>query len=113
MLFLGHKQHTELNQLISESYALLIDTKQDNNMVSIPESIVSGTAILTNTTPTNTQMIIDNKLGIVKDNWNENDILNIINNNIEYTTNCIKYRNKLSTTNSANLLIDCFFNNEK
>ena len=55
--FVGFKIHEKLNHLISESQAMLIDTKQDNNMVSIPESIVSGTPVITNNVPTNAFMI--------------------------------------------------------
>lgn len=43
-------------------------------MVSIPEAIVSGTPILTNTQPASVEYIRANGLGIVKDNWDEYDL---------------------------------------
>ena len=106
--FIGFVNHYELNNLLKKSLALLIDTLQDNNMVSIPESIVSGTPILTNNIPTNSPMILKNQLGIAKQNWDENDMLEIFNNNSFYVNNCIQYREKLTNQHSAQLLIEIF-----
>lgn len=77
-------------------------------MVSIPESIVSGTPILTNNQPASADYIAKNDLGIVKDNWNENDIVKIIDDNTYYTKNCIQYREKLTNQHSAQLFIEIF-----
>jgi len=105
---LGFKRHWELNKIVSESMALLIDTKQDNNMVSIPEAIVSGTPVLSNLIPTNSQMINENKIGIAKHNWTELDIKQIVDNNASYVEQCEKFRPELSTLYTAQKLIDCF-----
>ena len=107
--FVGFKMHEELNQLISESQALLINTKQDNNMVSIPESVVSGTPVITNSVPTNAYVIKGNKLGIVGD-WDETDLEEIVNNNNYYTNNCILFRDNFSILNTAKQLINAFEN---
>jgi 1,2-diacylglycerol 3-alpha-glucosyltransferase len=106
--FSGFKPHSELNLLIAESMAMLIDTKQDNNMVSIPESIVSGTPVVTNAVPTNAPLIHEYQLGIVEDGWDENTLMNVIQSNASYVNNCIHYRSQLSATYTAQKLIDGF-----
>ena len=111
--FVGFVNHAQLNNLLKRSMAMLIDTLQDNNMVSIPESIVSGTPVLTNNIPTNSSIISDHKLGIVKRCWNENDIMDIVNNNTFYVENCIHYREKLTNKYSAQLFVDIFNNYQK
>lgn len=76
--FLGFRTHEEMNQYLPCSQALLINTRQDNNMVSIPESVVCGTPVVTNSVPTNSGMITKNKLGIVKDDWNEDTLIELL-----------------------------------
>ena len=108
--FAGFKTHEELNHIISESQALLIDTRQDNNMVSIPESIVSGTPVVTNFVPTNAYTIEKHKLGIVA-NWTEKDLEEMVKNNSYFVDNCISFRENLSNVNTAKSLINDFKNN--
>lgn len=106
--FVGFLSQSELNEYIRNSYAFLVNTRKDLNMVSIPESIVSGTPILTNRQPASSCYIEKNNLGIVKDNWNENDIVNIIESNSYYVDKCLQYREKLTNEHSAQLFIDIF-----
>lgn len=108
IFLLGFKNHTELNLLLAESKGLLIDTFQDNNMVSIPESIVCGTPIITNLIPTNSYFIQDHKLGIVKE-WNENDLQEVATNNL-YVKNCINIRETLSNHYLCNKMINIWNN---
>jgi 1,2-diacylglycerol 3-alpha-glucosyltransferase len=103
--FIGFKPHSELNILVAESMAMLIDTKQDLNMVSVPESVVSGTPVLINLVPYTAVMIEKHQLGIAKTNWNENDLQDIVENNTVYVENCIAFREKLSTKSTAEELI--------
>lgn len=102
--FLGFKTHEEMNCYLPQSQALLIDTFRDNNMVSILEAIVSGTPILTNKVPTNSSLVAQNKLGIVKD-WNEDDLY-ILSSTSSYLKNCLHYRDMLSNSYQANALIE-------
>jgi 1,2-diacylglycerol 3-alpha-glucosyltransferase len=106
--FVGSKPHSELNRLIAKSMAMLVDTGQDNNMLSISESIVAGTPVITNLVPTNASIIREHKLGIVKNNWDEKTLTDIIENNALYVDNCIAYRELLSTKYSAQQFIDVF-----
>ena len=104
--FLGFKSHEEMNQYLPCSQALLINTRQDNNMVSIPESIVCGTPVVTNSVPTNSSMIAKNLLGIVKDGWNEDTLHELIQTTPPYWRNCIQYRERLSSKHQASLLVE-------
>jgi 1,2-diacylglycerol 3-alpha-glucosyltransferase len=75
-------------------------------MVSIPESIVSGTPVVTNLIPITTADINKEKLGIAKDKWDENDLVEIIDNNRLYVDNCINYREKLTNSYCAKKITD-------
>jgi 1,2-diacylglycerol 3-alpha-glucosyltransferase len=111
--FLGFLSHRELNDVIKKSYAFLINTRQDLNMVSIPEAIASGTPIITNLTPLSSGYIRKKKLGIAKDNWNETDLAEIIAGNCVYVDNCVDYREKLSNIHSAGRIVEIYLNYNK
>jgi 1,2-diacylglycerol 3-alpha-glucosyltransferase len=112
VIFVGYLDHKTLNQYIRESMAFLVNTRQDLNMVSIPESIVSGTPILTNLVPASAGYISKNNLGIVKDNWRESELKKIIDTYNEFSKNCRKYRNKLTNVYSAKSIIDIYEQNK-
>lgn len=107
IVFAGLLNHYDLNSIIKKSRGCLIATKQDNNMVSIPESIASGTPILTNTVPTNSYIVKDNNLGIVKDNWGADDLISL-RENTKYIDNCVTYRDKLSMEYASRMLVKIF-----
>ena len=108
--FLGFLPQTELNQYIKTSYCFLVNPRQDLNMVSIPEAVVSGTPILTNTQPASAEYIRANRLGIVKDHWNEYDLKKIIDENPVFVQNCIAYRDNLTNTHIARTFLEIYRN---
>ena len=110
VFFLGHCNHEQLSLLYCESMALLIYTKQDNNMVSIIESICSGTPVITTSVPYNSSYVEKYKLGIVNDNWGVPDLERIVNQNYEYKRNCFLFRENLSAKKSASKLIEIYKN---
>ncbi len=97
VVFTGKLNHGEMKKYLSKAKALLINTAQDNSMISIVEAIAVGTPILTTDVPLNSAYIIKEKLGIAKPVWDENDLAEISQNNNEYAKNCLSYREKLST----------------
>ena len=113
VVFPGFMAHAEMQKYVGRAKALLIDTKQDNNMVSIPETIACGTPVVTNTIPTNSYMINDNGLGIVKDGWDDNDLIELINHSEEYTQRCIDYHDKLGSEYAAARLVELFLKYKK
>ena len=106
--FKGFLNHIELSVYISESYALLVYTLQDLNMVSIPEAIVSGTPVLTNMVPALAGFISENSLGIAKENWGADELIEIIVNNKEYSNQCMKFRDCLSSKGCASQIISIY-----
>jgi 1,2-diacylglycerol 3-alpha-glucosyltransferase len=107
VIFTGFKPHSELSCLLAESMAMLVDTKDDLNMVSIPESIVSGTPVVTNLVPYSSLIVSEHHLGIAKD-WNENDLKYVVENNDFYVRNCIGYRNRLTIVHAAEKIVEIY-----
>lgn len=103
--FLGFLPQAELNRYMSESLAFLIRTDQDLNMVSVPESVCSGTPLVMNEVPLSKWYVKRYDLGIVKSEWDESDLINVIENNLYYTNNCKIYRKNLSVTSAASRLV--------
>lgn len=106
--FIGFLSQKELNEYTRDSLCFLMDTRQDLNVVSIPEAIVSGTPVLSNSLPASADYIKKNDLGIIKDNWGCDELVRIIDNNDFYVENCISYRDKLTADHAAQTLIDLF-----
>jgi len=106
--FMGFLNHYELNKQISQSIAFLIATTKDLNMVSIPESIVSGTPILSNNVPALSSYITKNCLGICKDNWGINELKLMVEEQQKFSINCIQKRDELSSKNSAKEMIEIY-----
>jgi 1,2-diacylglycerol 3-alpha-glucosyltransferase len=111
--FPGFLSQHDLNNVIKKSYAFLINTRQDLNMVSIPESIASGTPVVTNLIPITTADINGEKLGIAKNNWDENDLVEIIDNNRSYVDNCVRYREKLTNRYCAKKITEIYLRYNK
>lgn len=108
--FHGFMSHSEFAALERQSLALLIDTCQDNNMVSIPEAIVNGTPVLTNSVPTNSVYISQYKLGMVKDGWGADELARMARRYPEFHANCCACAESFSNTGVATQLINEFNN---
>lgn len=106
--FEGFMDHAAIAAIGRRAKALLIDTRQDNNMVTVPESIVNGTPILTNMVPNNAVFVRDLELGIAKPEWDWPEMLEIVDKNDLYRRNCIKHRNKFSNDGCASTLLENF-----
>ncbi len=79
VVFHGFMSHKQLAEPLRRSLALLVDTSSDLNMVTIAEAITSGTPVVTNTKPSTASFIAARGLGIARDNWDENDLIKVIN----------------------------------
>lgn len=104
----GFMTHDQLAQFLRQSKALLFKTSKDNNVVTIPEAIVSGTPIVMNSVPTNATFVKENNLGIVKDNWNEHDLMELIHNYSVYHEACLNVRDSLTNVGCARKLIEIY-----
>lgn len=108
IIFQGNLPHNILSNLLSTAKGFLCATKQDLNMVAITESIACGTPILTNCIPYQHEMVTNYGLGIAKDNWDENDIAELVTNNQTYIANCKLVVQSLSNNALAKKIIDIF-----
>ncbi len=111
--FHGFMLHRDMARFLRHARAMLIATHSDLNMVSIPESIVSGTPIVTNTKPTTASYIARHKLGIVRDNWDENDLAEVIEHYPTYHKACLAVRNDLTREGCAHKLMEIFERNRR
>lgn len=105
VVFTGKLQHEEIVPMLSGAQALLVNTVQDNNMISIVESIAVGTPVLTTEVPLNAAYIKSARLGIAKTGWNAQDLHLMKQNNSEFAANCLQYRQTLSTKSRVDQLI--------
>lgn len=102
--FMGFRTHDEIGVMMAESRAMLVDTFQDANMITIPEAIVAGTPVITNCVPT-TDLIEGHGTGIRRDGWNEEDLLKVARD-VSYSEACMKMREKLGSVHQATTLVD-------
>ena len=107
IIFTGKLNHSDLIEILKKSKAKLVYTEKDNNMVSIVESIALATPIITTSVPYNSSYIKANELGIVKDDWNEDDLNKIACDN-KYINNCMNYRKYLPTEYKAEQFISIY-----
>lgn len=112
VIFLGFLSKEKLAEAIRYAACSLIDTLWDYNMVSIPETIVCGTPIITNSVPYSAYYIHNYNLGIVRDDWGADDIHNLLQNHTIYIENCRTYRDKLSNNYLSELMIKTFQNEQ-
>ena len=105
VVFHGFMPHEQLASPLRRSLALLVDTSSDLNMVTIAEAITSGTPVVTNTKPSTASFIAANGLGVVRDDWDENDLIEIINNYDKMHEACVKEGKELTNVACARKMI--------
>lgn len=106
--FLGYLSHDKLSKYFADSYGMLVETSKDLNMVSVPESIVSGTPILMNTVPNTASFIEDNRLGIAKDAWGVNELVQMVENYDVFHQNCIKIRDNITNIGCSKKMLNIY-----
>lgn len=106
--FFGFTPHSEMVEHLSRAKASLIATSRDLNVVSIPESIVCGTPVLTNSVPNSAKTIAEHNLGIVKDDWALDELLEITGNSERYVANCVAFAPQLTSVHAAATLVNEF-----
>ena len=110
IIFTGKLTHDELIKILKKSIAMLVYTQSDLNMVSSVESLSLATPVITTSVPYCSSYIESEKLGIVDDNWNEDDLRKLAASD-EYINNCIVYRKYLPTDYKVSQFINVY-NNE-
>ena len=105
---LGFKSHDEMAQILNKATAILINTSKDLSMVSVPESIVSGTPVLMNTLPCSHTYVNGESLGIAKDNWDEHDLAEMVRRYPEFHEACKRKRPQLTAEGVAGSMVALF-----
>ena len=106
VVFHGFLSHEELAAPLRHSLALLVDTSNDLNMLTTAEAITSGTPVITNTVPSTASFIAAHGLGIVRDDWDENDLIEVINNYDKMHAACVKEGKQLTNVACARKMIE-------
>ncbi len=106
--FHGFMRHEEMALMLRTATAMLINTLHDLNMVSIPEAIISGTPIISNTIPTSAPFIQEHELGVARANWDETDLAKAIENYPTYHANCVSIRDTLTNNGCARTMVKVF-----
>ena len=101
VIFHGFLPHERLAEPLRRAMALLVDTSNDLNMVTIAEAITSGTPVVTNTVPSTASFIASHGLGIVRDNWDQNDLIEVINNYDKLHEACVREGKELTNVACA------------
>lgn len=103
--FHGFLFHAQWAPIAAGAKAMLIDTEQDLNMVTVSESIVNGTPILMNTVPTTARYVTENNLGLAMDHWNASDMEIMADRYDFFHEACLKVRPTLTNSGTALKLI--------
>ena len=106
VIFHGFLPHEKLAMPLRRALALLVDTSNDLNMVTIAEAITSGTPVVTNTQPSTASFIANKGLGVVRDNWDENDLIEVINNYDKLHDACVREGKELTNVACASKMIE-------
>ena len=106
VIFHGFLPHKKLAEPLRHAIALLVDTTNDLNMVTIAEAITSGTPVVTNTKPSTASFIAANGLGIVRDGWDENDLIQAISNYDAMHEACVREGKELTNVACARKMIE-------
>lgn len=104
----GFMTHKQLASYLRNAKALLVNTSMDLNMVTIPESIISGTPVVMNTMPTTASFVRDNHLGIAQDGWDEGTLVDLITSYDSFHAACIKARDDLTNIGCAKKMLSIF-----
>lgn len=106
--FLGKLDHGAMLPYLSKARALLLNTRKDNNLLSVVEALAVCTPIVTTSVPYNSSYVRANDLGIVKDGWDWQALNEISQNNAQYVKNCDSYRKTLSTAYRVEEFIEIY-----
>jgi 1,2-diacylglycerol 3-alpha-glucosyltransferase len=111
--FLGKLDHSTMMPYLSKAKALLVNTRKDNNLLSVVEALAVCTPVVMTSIPYNSSYIRANNLGIVKDGWDWRAMDEISKNNVQYVANCESYRTTLSTDYRVEEFIKIYCTNIK
>jgi 1,2-diacylglycerol 3-alpha-glucosyltransferase len=107
-VFAGFLPQPVLADRLAHASGILMDSLHEFSMVSIPEAVVCGTPVLTNSIPYPASYVASDQLGIIKDGWGPDEIKTLIDNREFFTDNCLKRRPKMSNRYLAQHMIELY-----
>ena len=110
VIFHGFLTHDQLAEPLRRSLALLVNTSNDLNMLTTAEAITSGTPVVTNTVPSTASFIASHGLGVVRNDWDENDLIEVINNYDKMHAACKREGKELTNVACARKMIEIAIN---
>lgn len=103
--FHGFRFHSEWAPIAAGAVAMLIDTEQDLNMVTVSESIVNGTPVLMNTVPATAGYINASGTGIAREDWGVAEMEAMADNYANHFAACLRERPSLTNSGTAAALL--------
>lgn len=104
--FRGRLGHDELVPLLRRAIAMLVDTVNDLNMVSVAESMACGTPVLSNTVPYTASFIAREGTGIARDGWDAAELAEMRERYREFHNACLRVRPQLTSAGCGQALVD-------
>ncbi|MCH5331964.1 MAG: glycosyltransferase [Alistipes sp.] len=102
----GRCEKNEVGDILRGATAMLTDSLQEYNMISMSEALACGTPVITNRVPYTSYEVEKYDLGIVKDDWDWHDMVKVIECRDEYVRRCTEYSSQLSYTYLAQKMLD-------
>lgn len=102
--FMGKKSHAELAVHLRHAKGMLINTVEDLNLLTIAESIISGTPVISNTVPDGMQYISQQHMGISREHWDETDLAEVATNYETYHKACVEHRDEMTSAGCAQIM---------
>ena len=104
--FRGFMYHPEWSVIARGALAMLIDTENDLNMVTVAESIANGTPVLTNTVPTTASFVESSGAGIARDGWGAAELTLMADRYDDHHQACCRVRHLLTNEDCARRLTE-------
>ncbi len=109
VIFHGFMTQKEFSAIGRRAKAMLVNTKQDLNMVSVPEAIVNGTPLLMNTVPYTAGFVNETGVGIAKNDWGADELEYMVENYERMHNACVEVGKALTENASAPKLVQLAF----
>lgn len=106
--FTGHLPHSRLGSLMARASATLFYSYKDLDPCAILQSILCATPVVTNSTPTSSDIIRAHSLGIIDDNWNAQTLQQLLLNHLTFIQHCSNLAPTFTAENSCASIISLF-----
>lgn len=106
----GRCEREQVADILRGATAMLTDSAQEYNMISMSESLACATPVITNRVPYTSYEVEKFGLGIVKDDWDWRDMVEVIEKRDTYVVRCREYGSQLSYTYLAQRMLEAVGN---